>query len=99
MSAMRADLAGSDVGAVGAKRMEIDPDKVDEAVMALLHLASFSGRGATRAWKGHDWEALNRLHGRGLILDPRSKAKSVVVTDQGVRKGREACEKLFSRTV
>jgi len=79
--------------------MEIDPAKVDEAVIALLHLVSFDEGGATRAWKGHDWDALNRLHGRGLILDPRNKAKSIVLTEEGVRKGREACEKLFSPTV
>ena len=46
--------------------MKPNLDKIDDAVLALLHLTSFTeGRGeaaSTRAWKGHDWEALNRLH-------------------------------------
>jgi hypothetical protein len=40
-------------------------------VLALLHLTSFTeGKGDlafTRAWKGHDWAALDRLHQDGLI--------------------------------
>jgi len=42
------------------------------SVLALLHLTSFmEGQGEfafTRAWKGHDWAALDRLHQKGLIL-------------------------------
>ena len=37
--------------------MEIDNEKIDEAVLALLHLTSFDDHGFTRAWKGHDWDA------------------------------------------
>ena len=73
--------------------MAFDTDKVDEVVLALLHLNSFDSRGATRAWKGFDWECLDRLHARGLISDPRSKAKSVVLSDEGERLARE----LFAR--
>ena len=58
--------------------MEYDRDKVDEMVLALLWLTP-SGDG--RAWKGHDWEAMERLHARGYISDPKSKAKSVVLTE------------------
>ena len=79
--------------------MEIDPEKVDEAVVGLLYLASFEEAGATRAWKGHAWDALNRLHDKGMILNPKSKAKSVVFTDEGKLKGKEACERLFGKTV
>ena len=55
--------------------MEDDPDKVDKMVLALLWLTS---AGKQRAWKSHDWDALERLHSKGYISDPRSKAKSVV---------------------
>ena len=47
-------------------------DKTDEAVLALLYLGiheRYPTVGA-RAWKSFDWEALNRLHGKGLISDP-----------------------------
>ena len=79
--------------------MKIDPDKVDEAVLGLLYLVSFERAGLTHAWKGHDWDALNRLHESGLISDPKSKAKSVVLTDDGSLKAKSACEKLFGTTV
>jgi hypothetical protein len=79
--------------------MEIDRDRVDEAVIALLHLVSFESAGVTRAWKGHDWEALNRLHASGFISDPKGKSKSVLLTDAGRQKAKNACEKLFGKTV
>ncbi len=37
--------------------MDIDTDKIDAAVLALLHLTLHDGN---RAWKGHDWEVLGR---------------------------------------
>ena len=78
--------------------MEYDIDKVDEAVLALLILTVHQqDEFGARAWKGHDWNALNRLHEKGLIRDPVSKAKSVVVTPEGLAKGHELFAKLFSR--
>jgi hypothetical protein len=55
--------------------MDFDQDKVDDAVLALLYLTTFRDGPVSRAWKGHDWDALNRLHEKGLISDPKSKAK------------------------
>ena len=37
----------------------------------------------TRMWKSFDWDAMERLHRKGLISDPVSKAKSVVFTNAG----------------
>jgi hypothetical protein len=62
--------------------MEIDTEKIDETVLALLYLTLHDG---TRAWKGFDWDTLNRLHAKGLITDPVDKAKSVVLTNEGLR--------------
>ncbi len=60
--------------------MEYDKDKVDEMVLALLFLTMFDeGQYGTGAWKGHDWDAMERLHAKSYISDPKSKAKSVVV--------------------
>ena len=60
-------------------------DKIDDAVLALLHLTTFTeGSGAfkvPRAWKGHDWDALGRLHAKGYISNPVGKAKSVMVSE------------------
>jgi hypothetical protein len=74
--------------------MEIDADKVDEAVLALLWLTLHDG---DRAWKGFDRNALDRLHRKGMIADPRNKAKSVVLTEEGLRQAEALFEKLFTR--
>ena len=51
--------------------MEIDFDKIDDAVLGLFWLTLHDER---RAWKGFDWGALDRLHQKGLIADPANKA-------------------------
>ena len=79
--------------------MEFDQDKVDEVVMALLYLTMFEQGGITSAWKGHDWDVLNRLHEKGWISDPKSKAKSVGVTDEGKKAAADLFRKHFSRAV
>lgn len=73
--------------------MEYDKDKVDEMVLALLFLTTHD-KGA-RAWKGMDWEAMNRLHEKGYIGNPRTKAKSVTLTEKGERVSEELFKKHF----
>ena len=74
--------------------MEIDRNKIDKAVLALLWLTLHDER---RAWKGFDWDVLERLHARGLIADPVNKAKSVILTDEGLRQSEELFRALFTR--
>ena len=69
--------------------MDYDRNKVDEMVLALLTLTMFKDGSGVRAWKGHDWEALDRLHAQGYISDPKSKAKSVVFSEEGARRAQE----------
>jgi Domain of unknown function (DUF6429) len=73
--------------------MDYDKDKVDEMVLALLWL-TYAGDG--RAWKGHDWDALDRLHTKGYIFDPKNKAKSVALSEEGERLSRELFERHFA---
>lgn len=75
--------------------MEFDADKVDDAVLALIHLNAFDDGHGVRAWKSYDWAALDRLHEKGLIGNPKSKAKSVSLTDAGARQAEEAFSRLF----
>ena len=79
--------------------MKPDTDKIDDAVLALLHLTSFTeGKGDfafTRAWKGHDWEAFDRLHKKGLIGDPKNKNKSIVLSKEGSQKAEALFQRLF----
>ncbi len=71
-------------------------DKIDDAVLALLHLTSFREHKGElpRAWKGHDWDALGRLHDKGYISDPVRKAKSVVLSEEGARRSEELFHRL-----
>lgn len=76
--------------------MEYDRDKVDEVTLALLWLTSFKDAGGVRAWKGQDWETMDRLHSKGYISDPKSKTKSVVLSEDGEKRSRELFAKYFS---
>ena len=78
----------------GIGGMEIDENRVDDAVLALLRLTLHDGQ---RAWKGYDWDALGRLHRKGLIWDPVGKAKSVVLTDEGLRRSEMLVAALFGK--
>ncbi len=78
--------------------MATNTGKIDDHTLALLHLVTAErqeGFGA-RAWKSFDWETMNRLHERGHISDPRSKAKSVVMTEDGLKKSKELFHKFFT---
>jgi hypothetical protein len=74
-----------------------DPARIDEAVLALLWLTATIEKGdpLTWAWKGHDWDALGRLHEKGFISDPVGKAKRVYFTEEGLERSRALFEKLF----
>jgi hypothetical protein len=39
--------------------MDIDTDRIDDAVLALMWLGFHDG---ARAWKSFDWDAMDRLH-------------------------------------
>jgi hypothetical protein len=70
--------------------MNINTDAIDRVALALLHLPL---QDQCRAWKGFDWDVLNRLYEKGFICDPVNKTKSVVFTEEGLRES----ERLFRR--
>lgn len=72
--------------------MEYNEQKVDDTALALLYLTSFTDQGSTRAWRSIAWEITDRLYEKGLIHDPKRKAKSIAFTDEGKKK----CESLFN---
>lgn len=75
----------------------MNKEKIDEAVLALLYLGRWSDKrtGITSTWKAFDWDAMQRLHDQGLISDPVRKSKAVALSDEGLRKAKEAFAKLF----
>jgi hypothetical protein len=74
--------------------VELDANKIDDAVLALLYLGLHDG---ARAWKGFDWDAMNRLHEQGYITDPKSKTKSVVFTEEGLERAERLLNELFGK--
>ena len=73
--------------------VEVDTNKIDDAVLALLLLGQHEKYGA---WKGFDWEALDRLYAKGMISNPKSKAKSVSFIVEGLAKAEELFKTLFA---
>jgi hypothetical protein len=77
--------------------MDYDTDRLDEAVLALLYLNIWEdSEWGARAWKGMPWEATDRLYEKDMIGDPKSKAKSVVLTEEGRKAAEEAFRRLFA---
>jgi hypothetical protein len=74
--------------------MNLDTERIDDAVLALLLLGLHDGN---RAWKSFDWDAMGRLHDRGLISDPVGKAKSVAFTDEGLQRTEALLQSLFGK--
>src|SRR3989304_7394695 len=77
--------------------MEYDKDKIDEMTLALLFLVTWKEHGGARAWKGFDWDTLNRLYDKGMISDPKGKAKSIILTDQGIETSKALFERHFGK--
>ncbi len=75
--------------------MEYAKDKVDEMALALLYLSSFKDQFAMRAWKNIAWEIMDRLYEKGYISDPKGKAKSVILTEEGEKLSKELFFKFF----
>jgi hypothetical protein len=77
--------------------VEVNEDKIDDMVLALLSLTTFEDKPRLRAWKGQSWEVLDRLHRKGYISDPATKAKSVILTEDGAKRSQDLFEKYFTK--
>ena len=75
--------------------MNYDKDKVDELTLALMWLVMWKEKEYARAWKGFDWDTLDRLSEKRYIYDPKNKARSVGVSEEGWQKAREFFAKHF----
>ena len=75
--------------------MDYDKDKVDDMILALLWLTMFDEGYGPRAWKGYDFEHMNRLYEKGYLGNPKGKAKSVVITAEGKRRVEELFHRYF----
>ena len=73
---------------------EWDNERIAEDVLRLLFLTSFKdGKDHPwRAWKGHDWDAMNVLHEKGYISNPKKVSKSVILSEEGYQKAKQLAE-------
>ena len=74
--------------------MDMDTDKLDAAALAILSLTLHDG---SRVWKGIEWDITDRLFQKGLIENPANKAKSLVLTDQGLEQAKRVPEEQFGK--
>jgi hypothetical protein len=74
--------------------MELDTDRIDDAVLGLLYLNAIQ---TGWVWKGFDWAAMDRLHQKGLISNPVGKAKSVAFTEEGEKAAKQVFQRLFAK--
>lgn len=74
--------------------MNYDDQLIEEAVLALLATFSFNNG---NAWKGFDFQVMNRLHEQGFIDNPVNKNKSIWLTRDGLERGREIAARLFQK--
>jgi DNA-binding transcriptional regulator PaaX len=69
-----------------------DETKIDEVVLALLGAQEFE---KSRAWKRIDFAAMDRLHKKGFISDPRGRQESVRLTDEGLALAKQLAKRYF----
>ena len=75
--------------------MELDTDKLDAAALAILSLTLHDDQ---RVWKSIDWAITYGLFEKGLIENPSGRAKSLVLTKEGLAEAEAALAGLFSKS-
>ena len=76
--------------------MDVDAEKLEQTVLALLHWNTIAEKSGKRAWKALPWGVMDRLHQKGYICDPATKSKSVWLSDEGAKLSEELFEGLFA---
>lgn len=74
---------------------DLDSEKLAEVVLGVLWLGAHGYEGVPRVWKSVDWDVMDLLHEKGWISDPKSKAKSVTLTNEGAKVAPEFLRKHF----
>lgn len=82
------------------KEKQLDP-AVKDITLLLLWLTSFEddrnpSKNIKRSWKGYDFGVLGKLADENLVTNS-FKAKSVVLTDEGIKRAQELQEKYLAK--
>ena len=78
-----------------------ESELLDDLTLLLLYAQSWKEKVGeslyvTRSWKGYDFDVLDRLREKGYIAGSRT-AKSVILTDDGLKRGGELKLRLLSK--
>lgn len=68
-------------------------EQITKLTLLLLYLTSWKDNEVQRSWKGYDFDILNKLEEDGLIAQ-RKKARSVYLTEEGIKAAKELEERL-----
>jgi hypothetical protein len=75
-----------------ARRPPYDESKIEGTVLAPLGALEFENG---RVWKRCDFAVMDSLYAKELITDPRGRAESVYLTEEGMRRAKELAARLF----
>ena len=70
-----------------------DPQKIEDAVLALLGAFEFDNG---RAWKRIDFSVMEALAEKGYISNPHGRSESIHLTKDGLTRAKELAERMFS---
>lgn len=76
---------------------DTDKEKLAEIALAILWLGAHGDKHVTRVWKSMDWDVTDILFEKGWISDPKSKSKSVLLTEFGEDLAQQYFQKHFSK--
>jgi hypothetical protein len=77
-----------------------ESEVLEDIVLVLLYIFSWREKVApdfsvARSWKGYSFDVLDSLQEKGYISSS-NKAKSVIITDEGLKRAVELKEKMLS---
>ena len=72
----------------------LDLDTLAETALAILSLTLHDNG---RVWKSLDWDLMDLLEEKGWVVDARSRAKSVTLTEDGERLAADFLRRHFGR--
>ena len=75
----------------------INEDKLAKISLAILSVSMHGQDRVSRIWKALDWDIMDLLFEKGWISDTKSNAKSVVITEAGIRQAQETFTELFQK--
>ena len=75
--------------------MEFNKDKFDSMTHALSYLVTTKDKYGYRAWKGFDWDTMDRLYEKGYVNDTKGEAKSVALTEEGKKLSAQLFKEYF----